>query len=211
MSAGADQHRRNRRGDATRARMLAAALECLSSGDPDAVSANHVAKQAGATWGAVKYQFGDVDGLWAAVLDHLEERRGGPLSFPGAADTAVEARVGQIITTLWRGLDSPDARAIDTLRMALPRERAELEHKLPRTAEALASWQVSWVATCQAAFADLDLDPERVREVAALLPGAMRGLNSEAHLSTYSDLDLARRGLTRSIAAYLGESSGGRG
>lgn len=205
MTAGADQHRRNRRGDATRARMLAAALDCLASGDPDAVSANHVAKRAGATWGAVKYQFGDVDGLWAAVLDHLEERRGGPLSFPRGADNAVEARVGQIIATLWRGLDSPDARAIDTLRMALPRERGELEQKLPRTAAALASWQVSWAATCQAAFADLDLDPERVREVAALLPGAMRGLSSEAHLSTYSDLDLARQGLTRSIAAYLGE------
>jgi AcrR family transcriptional regulator len=206
MTAGADQHRRNRRGDATRARMLAAALDCLATGDPDAVSANHVARQAGVTWGAVKYQFGDVDGLWAAVLDHLEERRGGPLSFPGSADQTVEVRVEQIVTTLWRGLDLPDSRAIDTLRMALPRERGELEQKLPRTAEALASWQLSWVETCQTAFADLDLDPDRVREVAALLPGAMRGLSSEAHLSTYSDLDLARRGLTRSIAAYLGEA-----
>ncbi|KQW47074.1 TetR family transcriptional regulator [Nocardioides sp. Root1257] len=206
MTAGADQHRRNRRGDATRARMLAAALDCLASGDPDAVSANHVARRAGVTWGAVKYQFGDVDGLWAAVLDHLEERRGGPLSFPGSAEQSVEVRVQQIVTTLWRGLDLPDSRAIDTLRMALPRERAELEQKLPRTAAALSSWQQSWVETCQTAFADLDLDPDRVREVAALLPGAMRGLSSEAHLSTYSDLDLARRGLTRSIAAYLGGS-----
>ncbi|MFC7496762.1 MULTISPECIES: TetR/AcrR family transcriptional regulator [unclassified Nocardioides] len=204
MTAGADQHRRNRRGDATRARMLAAALECLATGDPDAVSANHVAKRAGATWGAVKYQFGDVDGLWAAVLDHLEERRGGPLSFPGSADQGVEERVDQIVTTLWRGLDLPDARAVDTLRMALPRERGELEQKLPRTAAALASWQASWVETCQGAFADLGLDPDRVREVAALIPGAMRGLKSEAHLSTYSDLDLARRGLTAAIAAYLG-------
>lgn len=205
-TAGAAQHRRNRRGDATRARMLAAALECLATGDPNAVSANHVAKRAGATWGAVTYQFGDVDGLWRAVLDHLEERRGGPLSFPGSAGQGVEERVGQIVTTLWRGLDLPDARAIDTLRMALPRERTELEQKLPRTAEALASWQASWVETCQAAFADLDLDAERVREVAALIPGAMRGLKSEAHLSTYSDLDLARRGLTAAIAAYLGGS-----
>lgn len=205
MTAGADLHRRNRRGDATRARMLAAALESLATGDPDAVSANAVAKRAGATWGAVKYQFGDVDGLWAAVLDHLEERRGGPLSFPGLAAQAIEDRVEQIVTTLWRGLDRPDARAVDTLRAALPRERAELEERFPRTAAALASWGASWVTTCQAAFADLDLDPERVREVAALIPGAMRGLKSEAHLSTYSDLDLARRGLARSIAAYLAE------
>lgn len=199
MSAGADQHRRNKRGDATRSRILAAALDCLASGD---VSANHVAKRAGSTWGAVSYQFGGVDGLWRAVLDHLEERRGGPLSFPAGGTT--EDRVAEIVTTLWRGLETPDAKAIDTLRMALPRERKELEEKLPRTAEALASWQASWVETCQQAFADLDLDPDRVREVAALLPGAMRGLNSEAHLSTYSDLDLARSGLTRSIAAYLG-------
>jgi AcrR family transcriptional regulator len=187
--------------------MLAAALDCLATGDPDAVSANHVAKRAGATWGAVKYQFGDVDGLWAGVLDHLEERRGGPLSFAGTAQQSVEARVDEIVTTLWRGLDLPDARAIDTLRMALPRERTELEQKFPRTAGALASWQVSWVATCQEAFGHLDLDPERVREVAALIPGAMRGLKSEAHLSTYSDLDLARRGLARAIAAYLTEDS----
>ncbi|WP_220131845.1 MULTISPECIES: TetR/AcrR family transcriptional regulator [Nocardioides] len=203
--AGADHHRRNRRGDATRIRMLAAALDCLATGDPDAVSANHVAKRAGATWGAVKYQFGDVDGLWAAVLDHLEERRGGPLSFPSTGSSVAD-RVAGIVDTLWRGLETPDARAIDTLRMALPRERGELEQKLPRTAGALASWQASWVETCQAAFADLDLDAGRVREVAALLPGAMRGLNSEAHLSTYSDLDLARRGLTAAIAAYLGST-----
>lgn len=200
MSAGADRHHRNRRGEATRARMLAVALDCLASGT---VSANAIAKQAGSTWGAVQYQFGDLDGLWRAVLDHLEERRG-PLTIPGDATAPVEARVEQIVTLLWRGLDTPDARAIDSLRLSLPRERAELERSFPRTAEALASWQTSWVATCQQAFADLDLDPDRVREVAALLPGAMRGLNSEAHLSTYSDLDRARQGLTRSIAAYLG-------
>jgi AcrR family transcriptional regulator len=200
-TADADRHRRNKRGDATRARMLAAALACLADGT---VSANRIAKEAGSTWGAVQYQFGDLDGFWRAVLDHLEERRG-PLSIPGDADAPVEARVEQIVTLLWRGLATPDARAIDTLRMSLPRDRRELEQKFPRTAEALASWQTSWGATCQQAFADLELDADRVREAAALLPGAMRGLHSEAHLSTYADLDLARHGLTRSIAAYLSE------
>ena len=200
MTAGADHHRRNRRGDATRARMLAAALECLATGT---VSANRIAKHAGSTWGAVQYQFGDLDGLWTAVLDHLEERRG-PIAFGTDAAAPVETRVAKVVDTLWRGLDTADARAIETLRSALPRERAELEQRFPRTAAALSSWQTSWVETCVEAFADLDLDPDRVREVAALLPGAMRGLDSEAHLSTYSDLDLARQGLTRSIAAYLG-------
>jgi hypothetical protein len=57
--------------------------------------------------------------------------------------------------------------------------------------------------TCQQAFADLDVDPERVREVASFIPGAMRGITSERQLGTYTDLDVARRGLTNAIVAYL--------
>jgi AcrR family transcriptional regulator len=73
---GNQSQRTNRRGDATRENMLEAALAALATGDPAAVSANRIAKQIGATWGAVKYQFGDADGLWAAVLHRTAERPG---------------------------------------------------------------------------------------------------------------------------------------
>ena len=55
--------------------MLEAALRSLASGDPGSVSANRIAKDIGATWGAVQYQFGDADGFWAAVLHRTAERR----------------------------------------------------------------------------------------------------------------------------------------
>jgi hypothetical protein len=42
-----------------------------------------------------------------------------------------------------------------------------------------------------------------VREVATLIPGAMRGLVSERQLGSYADLDVARRGLTNALVAYL--------
>ena len=64
----ASVRRPNRRGLATRENMLEAALRALASGDPASVSANRIAKDIGATWGAVQYQFGDTDGFWAAVL-----------------------------------------------------------------------------------------------------------------------------------------------
>lgn len=195
--------RPNRRGIETRRRVLDAALAALATGDPNAVSANHVAKQAGVTWGAVKYQFGDVDDLWAAVLAHMAERGGGFELRPDA-HAGLEDRVGQIVEMLWRGLDTPDVRAMDTLRSALPREREELERAFPKTAAELAAWQAGWIRTCQQAFADLDVDPVRVREMAAMIPGAMQGLTAERHLSTYSDLDDAKRGLRNAIAAYLG-------
>jgi AcrR family transcriptional regulator len=195
--------RTNRRGQATRDAMLDAALRALATGDVAAASANRIAKDAGATWGAVKYQFGDNDGLWAAVLHHTAERRADTMLTFTDTSAPLRQRVADIVDTLYDGLTSTDSRAIENLRAALPRDHAELEQLYPRTAAELSSWGRGWLATCQNAFADLDVDPERVAEVAELIPGAMRGITSERQLGTYADLDKARRGLTNSIVAYL--------
>ncbi|MEX3653492.1 TetR family transcriptional regulator [Mycolicibacterium fortuitum] len=197
--------RTNRRGEATRESMLEAARKALASGDPGAVSANRIAKEIGATWGAVKYQFGDIDGFWAAVLQRTAERRAGMLSHRDDS-VPLRERVAGIIDLLYDGLTASDSRAIENLRAALPRDHAELERLYPRTAAELSSWGQSWLQTCQEAFADLDIDPDRVKEVASFIPGAMRGITSERQLGTYTDLDLARRGLTNAIVTYLEES-----
>src|ERR1700761_5536391 len=199
--------RTNRRGDATRENMLEAALKALATGDPGAVSANRIAKQIGATWGVVQYQFGDADGLWAAVLHRTAEHRA-DVFVPANAAVPLRQRVAAIIDTLYDGLTAIDSRAIENLRAALPRDPAELERLYPRTAAELFSWGRSWLGTCRHASAGLDVHPDRVREVAALIPGAMRGLVSERQLGSYADLDMARRGLTNALAAYL---EGGRG
>jgi AcrR family transcriptional regulator len=203
--AGMAGRRPNRRGNATRESMLKAALKSLASGEPGSVSANRIAKDIGATWGAVQYQFGDADGFWAAVLHHTAERRDATMSALTTVeqDAPLRERVGAIIDTLYHGLASDDSRAIENLRAALPRDHEELERLYPRTAAELFSWGKSWQQTCQNAFAGLGVDPQRLREVAALIPGAMRGLVSERQLGSYADLDEARRGLTNALATYL--------
>jgi AcrR family transcriptional regulator len=202
--AGVVGRRPNRRGSATRENMLEAALRSLGSGEPGSVSANRIAKEIGATWGAVQYQFGDTDGFWAAVLHRTAERRAATLSTTARPDASLDERVSAIVDTLYHGLaTSRDSRAIENLRAALPRDPRELERLYPRTAAELFSWGKSWLQTCQHAFADLGVDPDRVREVAALIPGALRGLVSERQLGSYADLDVARRGLTNALVAYL--------
>jgi AcrR family transcriptional regulator len=205
--ADSSRRRSNRRGSATRENMLEAALTALASGDPGAVSANRIAKEIGATWGAVQYQFGDTDGFWAAVLHYTAQRRANFLANPDTSAT-LQDRVAVIIDTLYEGLTARDSRAIENLRAALPRDYAELERLYPRTAAELFSWGQGWQETCQKAFADLNVDPARVREVASFIPGAMRGITSERQLGTYCDLDEARRGLTNAIVAYLDDSAG---
>jgi AcrR family transcriptional regulator len=76
--------RLNRRGLETRQHLLEVALECLAAG-PEAASANLVARESGVTWGTVQHQFGDVDGLWAAVLAFA---RGSAACSPSTSRTA---------------------------------------------------------------------------------------------------------------------------
>ena len=107
------QRRANKRGLATRQAMLDAAVRSLASGDPAAVSASRIAKESGATWGAVQYQFGDVDGFWAAVLHRTAERRDATFSALSSVkpDAPLRERVGAIIDTLYHGLASPEGTA----------------------------------------------------------------------------------------------------
>ena len=192
--------RLNRRGLETRARVLDTALACLAEG-PDAASANLVARRAEVTWGTLQHQFGDVDGLWAAVLAHAAPA--GPMLGDGSAAAGVADRVREIVDLLWAGLERPRMAAILHLRLALPADRAALEAAYPRTAEALRAWDQRWDEEVRAAFSAYDVDPVRLARVRSLLPGAVRGLHLEQRLSTYADADEARRGLAEALGEYL--------
>jgi AcrR family transcriptional regulator len=192
--------RLNRRGLETRARVLDAALACLAEG-PEAASANLVARRAEVTWGTLQHQFGDVDGLWAAVLAHATPA--GPMLGEGAPGVGVAERVREIVDLLWDGLDRPRMRAILHLRLALPPDRAALEASHPRTALALRAWDQRWEEEVRAAFAAYDVDPVRLARVRSLLPGAVRGLHLERRLSTYADAGEARLGLAEALGGYL--------
>ena len=194
--------RLNRRGLETRGMVLKVAVRCLAEGGPESVSANLVAREAGVTWGTVQHQFGDVDGLWAAVLFHVSER-GGPSLIPVEDGTDLGTRVHRIISLMWNAYERPAVRAIVNLRAALPRERAALEADFPRTAAALVDWDAKWEQAVREAFAGFDVDPVKLRRVRSILPGAVRGLYSEQYLSSYADMEDAREGLADAITAYL--------
>lgn len=194
--------RLNRRGLETRQLLLRSAVRCLADGGPEAVSANLIAQRAGVTWGTVQHQFGDVDGLWAAVLEFIASDQG-PLSAPPPKSVELADRVDAILRMLGEALDFPASRAVYNLRGSLPRHRRELESAFPRTAAAMADWETEWTELVTLAFAGLDVDAEKLDRVRSLLPGAMRGLQVEESLGTYIDSGEARRGLREAITAYL--------
>jgi AcrR family transcriptional regulator len=194
--------RLNRRGLETRDAVLRTAVRCLAEGGPDSVSANRIAREAGVTWGTVQHQFGDVDGLWAAVLIAVSERSTTLIPTLKPAEDLSD-RVEQLVRLIWDALERPAVRAVHNLRRSLPRERAALEAEFPRTAAALAAWDASWDRDVRTAFLGFDVDRSRLRRVRTLLPGAVRGLHDEQYLSSYADILDARRGLAEAITCYL--------
>lgn len=193
--------RPNRRGLAAREQLLSTALRLLSTGRPETVSVNLVAKEAGLSWGSVQNQFGDSDGFWAAVVRLIVDE--GPTLWADPVGDTVAGRVAEV-AALYRGiLDSPQQVAVETIRTALPRPLEVLATSHPATAAAIAELDTLWEHAFLGFFKDLDVDPARARDVAALLPSAMRGLRADRLFGTTIDVDRAQMTLVAALTSYL--------
>lgn len=200
-SVSAKGTRLNRRGLKTRRNLLDTAVRCLADGGPESVSANLVAREAGVTWGTVQHQFGDVDGLWAAVLTDVASH--GPFLDRPPVESTPAGRVVEVVGLLWDAMGTTYARAVFNLRNALPHDRRTLEGEFPQTAAAIAAWDRTFAEACERAFRGMGVDPVRLRRAKELLPGALRGLQVEQQLGTYTDVDEARQGFADALVAYL--------
>jgi AcrR family transcriptional regulator len=195
--------RLNKRGIESRRRFLEAAISTLATDGPAAASANLIAKRAGVTWGTIQHQFGDVDGVWAAVFDNMREQLEAAEIVPPRRNASLRNRVGGLIRLLWEGSALADARAAENLRFALPRDLATLRSEYPLTDVAIRRFDDVWRSKWAELFAGMPVSPTRLRRVQSLLPAAMRGLRQEADLPGYGDPEEAVRGLTDAIVAYL--------
>jgi AcrR family transcriptional regulator len=197
--------RLNRRGLETRAHILAVAVRVLARGGTDVASANLVAREAGVTWGTIQHQFGDTDGVWAAVVAHASERWGASFVAEATAGHTIEERVRAIVATMWGTLDDPMVRAVTNLRQLLPHDTDVLDVQFPATAAAIRRWDAAWNAAWDEIFRGLVRSKVKLRRVRSLLPGAVLGLHAESRRTTFVDADEGRRALVDAVALYLQE------
>ncbi|MFF2554266.1 TetR/AcrR family transcriptional regulator [Nocardia sp. NPDC058058] len=197
--------RLNRKGRETRQRLLDIAIVCLADGSGEPLSANRIAREAGVSWGTLKHQFGDIDGLWAAVLNELTDRSGAnsPEIWPRVTGS-IRERVWEMVDAIWTILDTPEGRAVEALRAGLPAARDERRAEFPLTTAAMAGYENAWLRAFEYFLADLPLDSEKVHRVQALIPMAIRGINNERRLAAPAELTDARHCLVDAMALYLG-------
>ncbi len=197
--------RLNKRGVDTRRRVLDTAVQLLAEGNHDALSANLVARESGVTWGTIQHQFGDADGVWAAVLDHVNTRAETLLGTT-RTNTTLRRRVADIVHTLWDAYDSDDAKAVQNLRRLLPLDQKVLAAEYPATASRLRGFDEAWAERWGTLFTGIPASAGKVRRLSTMLPGAVRGLHDQSLMASYSnDLDVALDCLIDSVAAYLSQ------
>ncbi|APE17113.1 TetR/AcrR family transcriptional regulator [Mycobacterium crocinum] len=100
-----------KRGDDTRASIIAETVRCVVEEGFQAATAKHVAERAGVTWGVIQYHFGDRNGLLMAVVD---EGVAGLLKSLGEADVAdlgLRERIEVVVDTAFRCYSSPTSLA----------------------------------------------------------------------------------------------------
>ncbi|WP_243858361.1 TetR/AcrR family transcriptional regulator [Mycobacterium sp. DL440] len=202
--------RLNKRGLETRARLLDVAIRCLADSGGEPVSANRIAKDAGVTWGTVQHQFGDLDGLWVAVITEIHSRSwvSNTEDWPSRSGTLKE-RVAAVIDSAWIYQDTTEGRALTALRTSLPPRRSDITAEYPRTAEAFAARELDWTQGFDYLMDGLDLDPDQLYRVRCLLPAAIRGLSNERQIGFTSDLEIARATLADAVVALLSRPPAG--
>jgi TetR/AcrR family transcriptional regulator, regulator of cefoperazone and chloramphenicol sensitivity len=105
--------------EATRERVIQAAIDCIYRDGFHAAHTNRIAEQAGVSWGVLQYHFGDKDGLLQAVIDHIFDDFTATLESTSLQGDDLQQRVRQLIDVVWALVSKKEYRvSIAILRNA---------------------------------------------------------------------------------------------
>jgi AcrR family transcriptional regulator len=118
------------RGEATRKRVLDAAVACIVEAGFQASNLSRIARYAGMTTGAIQHQFGDKATLLADVVERGYEQMVERIARMPGGDETLEARVSKLVEALWSGYDAAGTRACIETLLAMRGDRAFRERSI---------------------------------------------------------------------------------
>jgi len=95
----------------TRARIIAAVVECIAEVGFARTTAAEITRRAGVTWGAVQHHFGGKDGIVIAVLEDSFARFAEQLADIGDTAQTLDERIGLFIERAWEHFGSAHYRS----------------------------------------------------------------------------------------------------
>ena len=184
------------RSEATRARVLVAAVACIAEEGFQPTSLARIAERAELTTGAIQHQFGDKAALLAAVVERGFERLTDRLARLPVGPAPPEERVASVVRALWEGYDAVTTRASLEILLAMRGDDAFRSPSLGFLTRVRERIDRLWMGT----FWDLGIDRARHVEAQRLVFTTLNGLALERILvpgmpDPEPDLDRLARGV----------------
>jgi AcrR family transcriptional regulator len=193
------------RSEATRARVLDAAVDCIVAEGFQASHLARIAAYAGVTTGAIQHQFGDKATLLAEVVERGFEQMVDRLARLPGGELSIPERVDRLVGALWEGYDAKNTRASLEILLAMRGDDAFQRRSIDFVAEMGERIDRLWMGT----FWDVDCARARHVEAQRLVFATLNGLALERILvpgapDNTSDLNRVSRGVLTIL-----ESGGG--
>lgn len=174
-SAAAPSRGQPARSEATRARVLDAAVACIAEEGFQPANLARIAERAGLTTGAIQHQFGDKAALLAAVVERGFERLVERLAQLPGGEAPLEERVRSLVGALWEGYDAATTRASLEILLAMRSDDAFHRRSLGFLARVRERIDRLWMGT----FWDLPIGRARHVEAQRLVFTTLNGLALE--------------------------------
>jgi AcrR family transcriptional regulator len=161
--------------EATRERVILAAIDCIYRDGFHAAHTNRIAEEAGVSWGVLQYHFGDKDGLLQAVIDHIFDDFTSTLEATTLQGDDLQQRVRQLIDVVWQLVSKKEYR----VSIAILRNAGKDESSSINGQKQLALWAKRTSQLWDGLFKDNVQEPLQSDIARHLLFATLRGMVDE--------------------------------
>jgi AcrR family transcriptional regulator len=156
----------------TRAKVVQAAIDCISEVGFNAAHTNRIAEKAGVSWGVLQYHFGDKDGLLQAVLDYIFDDFSSTLENTNLDGEDMLQRVTHLIDAIWALVSKREYRvSLAILRNAGKDEQSKIDGE-----RQLTEWSKNISELWKHLLADTPAKPAQSEAARHLMFSALRGM-----------------------------------
>lgn len=188
--------------EATREKVIRAAIDCIYRDGFHAAHTNRIAEEAGVSWGVLQYHFGDKDGLLQAVIDHIFDDFTATLEATTLEGDELQQRVRQLIDVLWKLVSKKEYRvSIAILRNAGKDDTSSINGQ-----KQVSQWAKRTSQLWDELFADKIQEPLQSDIARHLLFATLRGMVDEINpksIKTRKSIKLECDALSEAITFLL--------
>ena len=188
--------------EATRDKVLQAAIDCIYRDGFHAAHTNRIAEEAGVSWGVLQYHFGDKDGLLQAVIDHIFDDFAATLEATTLHGEDLQQRVRQLIDVVWALVSKKEYR----VSIAILRNAGKDHSSRINGQKQLARWARKTSQLWDDLFAGKIQEPQRSDIARHLLFATLRGMVDEINprnVKTRKSIKLECDALSEAITYLL--------